>query len=755
MSTDIPILKRDVASQSLTELININKSISLLQGSFSNLKVSPDDSKEDSKKPTKEEEDFDKALKQLKDAFREGKEEKRAWRGFLRSSSDKQKEDKKGLRKDISKGFAQGSKTIFQETSKVLLGPMNLITEPLKELTGFDLIESLSNRDKKKGKGLFGTGKEYRGPLTYKALKGIDPGAAALLLQNDEFTKKEAKTGGLLDKLKNMFGVGAVAGFTRGASAALMKGLGIASIAGSILWGVMDGINQAGNADGWGVSTAAAFMGGFLSGRGEGWEGALKNSGKGALLGGGIGMMVGGPIGMIVGGLLGGALAGIAGFLGPEKMAGSVQSAMDYLKDNPAQMGMLAGAGIGAIGGFLALGPVGAIVGALLGGSIGTLISHVAGENVDMSAALAMALKDPRVSMLGGAALGGLAGMAFGPVGIIAGALLGAAMGGILGDIASQKMIKNSMDKQLSNADVQRVLSSDHANSDRALDSKTGKKYSEIMRTFDAYVDQFELWKTDQDQFTSLSEEAQEAIKKRFVSKISNYDNELNKVADEIISSSLASDDFKVSFGRGRAQIYGLAGPSDNMEAVDRASSSIKTEAQAAYDLFKKAKFSVIKKISPDRVASYEMSNGDVLSEEDFKKLFAQKYPYMDMDDTYRVGGANSRFSPRHDGRQLKFHSGGISPDETYALLRKDEEVLSPARSREYRDLMTRTDLEIKKDMNELTKKRNADVSSSNREIVSGIKELIKAVKETGGTVVPISTTRFAPDFLLSGQGGL
>lgn len=205
-----------------------------------------------------------------------------------------------------------------------VVGPLKLITDPLKSLTGIDLVDKFSTGissvfKKDKDSSASFLGKDT--PATKNALKkaGII-GASALFITNTlgkMFVGKKVSEGTDIDLRGDAFSA------VKGLGPALLKGAGIASLAGGILWGVIDGIIAVGKADEWGVSKISAGIGGFLGGTGEGGDikDAFANAGKFALTGAGIGMLAGGPIGALAGGLAGAVIGGVLGWIGGENIA--------------------------------------------------------------------------------------------------------------------------------------------------------------------------------------------------------------------------------------------------------------------------------------------------------------------------------------------------------------------------------------------------------------------------------------------------
>lgn len=105
----------------------------------------------------------------------------------------------------------------------------------------------------------------------------------------------------------------------------------LAGIAGTMLWAGMDAAAGWIEAEKWETSKVAGAIGAAVGGFEGGLQGAFMNSGKFAIAGATIGA-VGGPAGIIAGGIAGAAIGGLAGFFGGEKIAKSIQSAMDGME---------------------------------------------------------------------------------------------------------------------------------------------------------------------------------------------------------------------------------------------------------------------------------------------------------------------------------------------------------------------------------------------------------------------------------------
>jgi hypothetical protein len=227
------------------------------------------------------------------------------------------------------------------------LGMFSVITSPLEDLLGIkvnDMIKGgfskiFKRKEKEEDAGEF---LQKKVPARADNLKRAGLIGSAAVFISESINKLLGRKGvsgedsGLGD-----FAAGSLASSTvRGLGPALLKGAGIASLAGGILWGVIDGIIAVGEADNWGVSKISASLGGFFGGTGEGGDikDAFKNAGKFAMTGAGVGMLTGGPIGALAGGLAGAVLGGVLGWIGGENIAQFFQGVGDWFKEQLANV---------------------------------------------------------------------------------------------------------------------------------------------------------------------------------------------------------------------------------------------------------------------------------------------------------------------------------------------------------------------------------------------------------------------------------
>jgi hypothetical protein len=238
------------------------------------------------------------------------------------------------LKENIAGPLKQGFGSMAKDISTGLLGPLNLITQPLEELFGVKFIDVIG--------GIFGKGKDdffAKGKKVKPKLSDIQKSNPEIVwlakqLGADTEEKKKKKKGGLLDELfGGDGGVGDAGGLAKNVLPLLAKGAPVAAIAAGVVMATLDGIAAVGKANNWGVDKAAAFRGGFLGGTGEGFKNAFKKAGQFALVGAGIGFLAGGPVGALIGGFIGAATGGILGYIGGEKIAKAIQGVRNWVKD--------------------------------------------------------------------------------------------------------------------------------------------------------------------------------------------------------------------------------------------------------------------------------------------------------------------------------------------------------------------------------------------------------------------------------------
>ena len=231
------------------------------------------------------------------------------------------------LMEDFSSKFGAMTKKsnehLGEVTKGALLGPLQLITNPLQEMTGFSMGGAFSGMvDKLKPKAFKGN------PNRQKVLPD-DPGSVYL---GDIFLKLFGKKGkGDSDK-GGLLGTFAATALGKVPIASILKGGAVAAIAAGLIWAAVDGVRGWLKAKDWGTSKIAGGIGGALGGMASGLKGAFKNMGKWALVGAGIGL-VGGPVGVLTGGLIGAALGAVFGFIGGELIAKGLDKVGKFFKE--------------------------------------------------------------------------------------------------------------------------------------------------------------------------------------------------------------------------------------------------------------------------------------------------------------------------------------------------------------------------------------------------------------------------------------
>ena len=251
---------------------------------------------------------YQKALLNLNESYT--KQMKESW-----------KEDFKENHQILS-SVGEGIKDTFEKNKEVLrgiLGPLNLIIEPLKDFFGgFGTVFKIISGGVKT---IFRKFTKKR-PTATDVMKSGANGVGALYIANTMerlLGKTRGETdidsSGLLGKFKDLTGV-------ISALNGVVTQLGsIASVAGLAMV-VSDAIKGWKMADEWGVSNIAGMLGSIVGGTSSGASGAVHGAIKYALLGAPFGLA-----GILVGGLVG----GILGFFGGEFWSQNIQTAMDLL----------------------------------------------------------------------------------------------------------------------------------------------------------------------------------------------------------------------------------------------------------------------------------------------------------------------------------------------------------------------------------------------------------------------------------------
>lgn len=306
----------------------------------------------------------------------ESKEYKKALMNLNNTYADDMKDAWKKDFKENHKvlgSIAEGIKDTFEKNKEVLrgmLGPLNLIIEPMKDFFGgFGLIfkgikggiKSIFGKFTKKNptsndvlkSGAFGVGSLYiiseikkifgkdsnekkKGILNKIPIIGKLIPSLSVLLKSIPVLGTFLRGTKLLGKSfgKNALGKGGNLAkfFKSGATKTAFKAMGPMMIVTSLIEMAIDGIKGFFKSKEWGTSKISSALGGFLGGATEGGiKSAFSSMGKWALLGAGIGSVV--PVvGTIAGGLIGGAIGGILGAFGGKNLAKGFDSIWKWFK---------------------------------------------------------------------------------------------------------------------------------------------------------------------------------------------------------------------------------------------------------------------------------------------------------------------------------------------------------------------------------------------------------------------------------------
>lgn len=219
-------------------------------------------------------------------------------------------------------GFKRGSTEILNGVTAAILGPLNLVLDPIANAFGINFSDMFAK---------FFSGDDYK-----KKGKKVKPTDADVKQANPEIfwlaklmglKNKKAKDEDVGSMLK---GLSSIAPMIPGI---LAKGGAIAGIAAAVIWSVIDGFKAVLLSDKWGTSKVSSFIGGFLAGTESGWTGAFKKAGKWALAGAGVGFLAAGPVGALAGGLIGAAVGGVLGFIGGENIAKGIDGTVKKVTD--------------------------------------------------------------------------------------------------------------------------------------------------------------------------------------------------------------------------------------------------------------------------------------------------------------------------------------------------------------------------------------------------------------------------------------
>jgi len=237
--------------------------------------------------------------------------------------------------------FDKASSTMFS----TLLGPLNLVAQPLQDMLGFDLGSSLGGVIK----GLFKKDKKSKvKPTASDVAKTGDAGSLFIVTQMKKIfgegsgkgleKMKKGLFGGLFKGLTSKLALfkngifASLAGFAKGILPKLIKGLPIAGLIVGVIMAVVDGIKGFKLSKIWGVSKISGIIGGVFGGADKGIKGMFKGAGKWGLIGAGAGSMVVPVVGTLVGGAIGIVIGGIMGFIGGERIAKWVQALGGIIK---------------------------------------------------------------------------------------------------------------------------------------------------------------------------------------------------------------------------------------------------------------------------------------------------------------------------------------------------------------------------------------------------------------------------------------
>lgn len=226
------------------------------------------------------------------------------------------KETNSFLKDKLYPAVKGGLETLRDGLIQGLLGPLNLIMQPIEDLFGFKLGDLLGNLFKKD------ENVDKKQELDRRFIK---PRKADMLKFHPEMvyladaigkgtagsTTSESLSESTLGLLGDLGSV-ATAAATIGSSPFLAKFLtGLKAMSGlaGLAMTIFDAFKAAGLSEEWNVSLGSAAVAGAIAGTSSGWDGFFKNGIKGALLG----FSIGGPVGALLGALIGGGLGAIGG----------------------------------------------------------------------------------------------------------------------------------------------------------------------------------------------------------------------------------------------------------------------------------------------------------------------------------------------------------------------------------------------------------------------------------------------------------
>jgi hypothetical protein len=564
------------------------------------------------------------------------------------------------------------------------IAPLSVVNSMSKDLLGVDIQEKIAEKANPIV-GLFGTGNKFNKALTKRNLLPIDPGSVHVGDKIDELIKdkkgpKDDTKAGILDLFSGGYG---------GMLASMVSKAGLAA---GIIWGVIDGIAAAAKASEWGVSTGAAFIGGFFGGREDATlvERIGAGAGKGALIGMGIGGMVGGPVGIIGGALIGAALFAIGGALGPERVANMAQGVFDWFKNNPAEAAKILGGVVGVAAGFAVGGPVGAVLGGLLGVALGGIAGKfLTSPNMDMKLLMGDIMKDPVIAGAFGAFAGGAIGLAFGPVGLIVGALIGAALGVISGQIGGDALIQKSVTEMISDSVLKSALGKKARGDDLSLEE------SVALGNFQNYAGKLKGSMAGT-VYQSVVGQNLDLESFRELDKILKANPEMAAATADNRSRNNDQADIALAYGYLEKALGGFRNrfPQDSRQfTIGAGFPQLTPGAYNSLPANLKNSIGRERRLSPELFLEIA-GRSDLLAE--FSRLGIHRDEMTQaLNNLFKAKGST-------DGGVTRFHTGGIAPHEMNAILRKDEEVLSPFQSRAYRDLNTKAEIQLRNHLAEM-----------------------------------------------------
>lgn len=275
----------------------------------------------------------------------------------------------------MNSNFVKGTKDLLDSTIRGLLGPLNLIFEPLSEAFGINFTEMIGklfgkdDNPKNKGKKVKPTDSDVKqaNPETYwlwkkvfgkkdekekgggiggffgkifggmsfagigaKILKKLNPMLFSKIVEGLKNLFTFIFKGNLFENIGNLLSKTFPKLIGKKFISIFSKAGPIAMIVGGLAMAVKDGIK--GLTQGWKTSKVSNFTGSFLGGVDKGIKGAFKNMGKWALIGAGVGSFV--PVvGTVLGGILGAVVGGILGFIGGENIAKGLDAVGNFFYD--------------------------------------------------------------------------------------------------------------------------------------------------------------------------------------------------------------------------------------------------------------------------------------------------------------------------------------------------------------------------------------------------------------------------------------